>query len=292
MSEQDSVRDSTQDAGPNATAGEMLRAAREAHGIHIAALAASIKVTVKKLELLESDRIDELPDSAFARALAQAVCRFLKIDPAPVLAKLPGLGPVSRLEHVAQGLNQPFRDTGTRTEPYVGGLSRLAVWVPLLLVIAAILIWLMPAGWIKHRSDEKASSVVTGATPANSAPPSEMVASVPGPESAAPVPGPVTLAPGSAAPSTAAAAASAAPASVTGAIVLRTTAQSWVEVIDGSGRTLISRLVPAGETVGLDGSFPMRLKVGNAKGTQVEVRGHAFDMGPHVRDNVARFEVK
>ena len=42
----------------------------------------------------------------------------------------------------------------------------------------------------------------------------------------------------------------------------------------------------------LDGSFPMRVKVGNAKGTQVDVRGAPFDMGPHVRDNVARFEVK
>ena len=119
MSEQDSVHDAMQGAGANATAGEMLRAARMAHGIHIAALAASIKVTVKKLEALEGDRIDELPDSTFARALAQAVCRFLKIDPAPILAKLPGPRPATRLEHVAQGLNQPFRDTTIRREPFV-----------------------------------------------------------------------------------------------------------------------------------------------------------------------------
>ena len=104
----------------------------------------------------------------------------------------------------------------------------------------------------------------------------------------------MTAAPATTVPPTVSPAAASAPAtaSATGAIVLRTTAQSWVEVIDGSGRTLISRLIPAGETVGLDGSFPMRVKVGNAQGTQVEVRGQPFDIGPHVRDNVARFEVK
>ena len=71
------------------SAGRLLREAREAQGLHIAALAAAIKVAPRKLELLEADRFDELPDATFTRALAQTVCRALKIDPAPVLALLP-----------------------------------------------------------------------------------------------------------------------------------------------------------------------------------------------------------
>ena len=71
------------------TAGGLLRQARQAQGLHIAALAAAIKVTPRKLELLEADRLDELPDATFTRALAQTVCRTLKIDAAPVLALLP-----------------------------------------------------------------------------------------------------------------------------------------------------------------------------------------------------------
>ena len=67
------------------SAGRLLREAREKQGLHIAALAAAIKVAPKKLELLESDRFDALPDATFTRALAQTVCRALKIDPAPVL---------------------------------------------------------------------------------------------------------------------------------------------------------------------------------------------------------------
>ena len=75
------------DATPNpaTSAGALLRQARQAQGLHIAALAAAIKVTPRKLELLEADRYDELPDATFVRALAQTVCRSLKIDAAPVL---------------------------------------------------------------------------------------------------------------------------------------------------------------------------------------------------------------
>ena len=45
-------------------AGALLRQAREASGLHIAALAVLLKVPVKKLEALESDRLDLLPDIA------------------------------------------------------------------------------------------------------------------------------------------------------------------------------------------------------------------------------------
>ncbi|NJM43298.1 MAG: helix-turn-helix domain-containing protein [Brachymonas sp.] len=73
------------------SAGQMLREAREAHGLHVAALAVSMKVPVKKLEALEADRLEDLPDAVFVRALASSVCRALKIDAAPILAKLPQL---------------------------------------------------------------------------------------------------------------------------------------------------------------------------------------------------------
>ena len=54
-------------------AGNLLRKAREATGLHVAALAVSLKVPVSKLEALEAGRIDLLPDLTFARALAASV---------------------------------------------------------------------------------------------------------------------------------------------------------------------------------------------------------------------------
>jgi cytoskeleton protein RodZ len=69
-------------------------------------------------------------------------------------------------------------------------------------------------------------------------------------------------------------------------------ADSWVEVVDAHGRTLLSRTVVAGESVGLDGAMPMRIKVGNASATRLKLRGDNVDLTPWTRDNVARLEVK
>ena len=48
-----------------AQAGALLRAARQQQGLHIAALAASIKVAPAKLEALEAGRVHALPDATF-----------------------------------------------------------------------------------------------------------------------------------------------------------------------------------------------------------------------------------
>src|SRR5687768_6625101 len=89
------------------TAGALLRRAREATGLHIATLAVSLKVPVRKLEALEADRYEELSDAVFVRALASSVCRTLKIDPQPVLERLPRTAQ-PRLVQEGEGLNAPF----------------------------------------------------------------------------------------------------------------------------------------------------------------------------------------
>jgi cytoskeleton protein RodZ len=73
----------------NTSAGAMLRQSREAQGLTSDAVAQALRVATAKLEALEADRLGELPDATFARALALAVCRQLKVDAAPVLALLP-----------------------------------------------------------------------------------------------------------------------------------------------------------------------------------------------------------
>ena len=143
MSDQD-----TADSATPKSAGAMLREARQAQGLHIGALAASIRVPQRKLELLEADRLAELPDATFARALAQTMCRSLKVDPAPVLAALP---PASghRLEAVDEGIKLPFRDRPGRHEPAsASALGSPAVWVAVLIAAAAVFLYLMPSDWI------------------------------------------------------------------------------------------------------------------------------------------------
>lgn len=90
------------------TAGAVLRSYRQADGLKLEALASTLRVPLAKLEALEDDRLDLLPDAVFARALALAVCRQLKTDPTPVLALLPGHD-VSRLAvKDERGLDSPL----------------------------------------------------------------------------------------------------------------------------------------------------------------------------------------
>jgi cytoskeleton protein RodZ len=142
------VADAADTSAPSA--GRLLREARERQGLHIAALAAAIKVAPKKLELLEADRFDALPDATFTRALAQTVCRALKIDPAAVLVLLPPPTAGHRLEQVGSGLNAPFRE-----RPGVGGqreapTPRLGAvfWVTALILAASLGLYFAPPHWL------------------------------------------------------------------------------------------------------------------------------------------------
>ena len=78
-------------------------------------LAATIKVAPAKLEALEQDRYGELPNATFTRALAQSVCRSLKIDPRPVLALLPQVD-APPLEDAMGKLNTPFQERDSRAD--------------------------------------------------------------------------------------------------------------------------------------------------------------------------------
>ena len=138
-------------AGPLAatSAGRLLREARERQGLHIAALAASIKVTQKKLELLEADRFDALPDATFTRALAQTVCRALKIDPAAILGLLPPPAGY-RLEQLGEGLNAPFRErpgvlVQRDTPSFAFGW---VFWLTTLILVASAVLYFLPSGWL------------------------------------------------------------------------------------------------------------------------------------------------
>ena len=128
-------------------AGALLRAAREKQGLHIAALAAAIKVSPRKLDALEHDRWHELPDATFTRALAQTVCRTLKIDARPVLDKLPPAS-ANALQSQDAGLNEPFRDRPGREEPgFAVTAVRPMVWGAAALMVAAVAVYMLPADW-------------------------------------------------------------------------------------------------------------------------------------------------
>jgi len=76
------------------------------------------------------------------------------------------------------------------------------------------------------------------------------------------------------------------------ALVLHVTSDSWIEVVDGGGKSLLARTVRSGESVGLDGAVPLRLRIGNAPATAVIFRGQPVALAPYTRDNLARLELR
>lgn len=305
------------------TAGTLLREAREAAGIHIAALAVSLKVPVKKLEALELDRFDLLPDAVFVRALASSVCRSLKLDAAPVLERLPQTS-APKLIYQGAGINAPFRSPGEGPRPAVWTqVSKPAVLAGLALLLGALVLIFLPvikdaakgqgdsemqaggAGTAKPlpaavamsggglvndtkpvfpaEQSNETFSGVGAATVAGSPAGSAGTATTPLPAQVV-QPAPVPAASGVVAPVL-----SAAPA---GIVTFRARGDSWVEVTDAKGTVVLRRTLTAGEVAGASGALPLAAVVGKADVTQVQVRGQAFDLSGVARDNVARFEVK
>lgn len=272
-------------------AGAMLRAARQKQGLHVAALAASIKVAPAKLEALEAGRYDELPDATFARALAQSVCRALKIDPQPVLAQLPSTSPAS-LDRVDAGLNTPFRDRPGRIDPVEWAPWRQpALWLVGVLLLVAGAFVLLPGPWLPEAPGVAAETPAVLPAESSAAAPAASIATVPEAQPVAPA---SAVAEAAEVPAAAAASEPAAVPAVpvaTAATRLRALQDSWVQVVDANGQILLSRLMPAGESVEVAGVRPLRVRIGNAAGTELQHRGQLVDLAPRTLNNVATIEL-
>ena len=304
------------------SAGALLRQARQAQGVALEDLAATLKVPVEKLQALEDEDWQRLPDVVFLRALAQTICRTLHLEAAPVLALLPqqkvtALAPQG-------GLNAPMRERGVPSILATNTKHSPWPWVVLLLIVLGGggylgVQWMAPE-WVRGVS----TTVSAPSDPAGDSPlfspavpeegdgggmgnmgdvaqagevPSVQVAALMQPA----LPEEEGAQPGFAAPATAPAAEPAAAPAVPAAQaaasvspVLRITAKgaTWVQVLDAQQRLLIEKILQDGEVFSTSAPKPLTVAVGKADLATVEVNGAPFDVQAVARSNVARFEVK
>lgn len=275
------------------TAGQMLRALREAAGVDPMLVASAMKVSPQKLQALENDQLDQLPDVTFARGLAAAICRAFGTDPAPVLERMPVSAP--GLRPSGQTINQPFRRTGDRPAPVLAGrFSR-----PLLVAVAGLLLgaaalYFLPTLPIQLGAPTPASTVASddgtvrepvepAIVPlAEPAPPAEMPVGAASAEQLVP---PVAAA-------SEPAAAEVADAISAELIHFNAKAETWLTVRDASGKPLVNRTLAAGETLGLSGELPLSVTIGRKDAVEVTVRGEPFDHRSLSRTTVSRFQVQ
>lgn len=293
---------------------QLLREAREAAGLPLASLSATLKVPVERLQALEEGRYQDLPNLTFARALASSVCRALKIDPAPVLQGLPQGG------EVKLGSDRPVQ--ASAIVPNRQGMFRLPaafqLGAPLLLSLLVLVLAVALWWWLPQRDAEMASEgeadaaaseppvptlvseepvpvpAAAGGSPLAAPPVAEPVAAPAAPLApAAPVAPAAPAAPVSSAPAASVTPVAAAqPALAQPRLQLRARATTWVQLKDGAGRELQQRTLQPGQTLDYDGELPLQVVLGRASGVDVIVRGQVFDTSAYASNKVARFEVK
>ena len=294
------------------TAGQLLREARQKAGMHLAVLSVTLKVPVRQLEALEADELDLAKGPVFYRGLASSVCRHLQTDPTPILALLPHMSTQLPPRSSAIQPLGPLNSLRIGGMPWARVASSKVFWgAAFIVLLTGAFLWLpAPSQWawlndVKSlMADEVVSQEVTETmvvTPAlvfdepvplldaSAAAPSSTAASAPTqvtvPAAALPPVQPTPVA--QPAPSAALAPLGSGPEWVFSA-----TNDSWLELRNAQKAVVWSGVVKAGESARIQSPLPVSVVVGRAQAVTATLRGQPFNLKPHTKVTVARFEVK
>lgn len=287
-------------AGPtHEGVGAMLRARRLELGLSQADVANTVKLPARRIEALEQERWDELPDGPYLRGFLRNIARALSLDASVLMARVDASlmrthSPDSIL--VPQGAPHAMlpRRSGPADERRGG---RALVYGAFVFALIAALI-----AWSGTESFDRAVAMARGLGDA-----STHVANASSTSVGSPVAQPrdatgttaVVAQPGAPIPSSPAVADPTADKPTTVASIPATdlsllfhfNEDSWVEVRSADGKVLLQRLNAAGSEQEVDGEAPFSLVVGNAKGVALKFRGQPVDLTPYTRDSVARFKL-
>lgn len=273
------------------TAGEALRAARESAGLSVDAVAQHLKLAPRQIRALEAGAWGELPGPTFVRGFARNYARLFDLDGDAIVAALPEA--ISAPSHDKVATARAIGELPATERARRGSWSR---WLIPLLLIALI----GAAAW--YELSRRAVTPIPGERPAAArpvpldpvGPPGLAVTPLPNPIAAAGSPAQSPPVPQSAGdPSTPPLPITTAPAvqpplQDLPILVISYQGPAWTEVRDANGQRLLVTTGTAGASETVSGTPPFELTLGNASQATVRWRGEPFDLGPHVKGNVAR----
>ncbi|MBL8517714.1 MAG: helix-turn-helix domain-containing protein [Betaproteobacteria bacterium] len=305
-----------------ASPGAALAQARQKLGLSVGDIAAKLRMSVVQIDAMERGEYGKLPTGTFLRGFVRSYAKLVGLDAERVLQLLEDTHADSRRPTiVVPTQNIKMSAPG---EKYSSPRSRVLLALVLLLAISAggVYWWLevrpgqaerlgrapikvvqetlapapsdqaaAPAAATEplgRTPETPATRTTQTETPATTAPPDSPVASAPQVPPLTETTAPLVPVRASAAPEPAK------PAVPKGSGSLRFafTAESWVEVVDASGRTLVSRRFQSGEGETVIGKLPLSVVIGNATVTKLKFNDIDFDLAPHTRVSVARFTLK
>jgi cytoskeleton protein RodZ len=283
--------EATPEAAPPASFGARLQWQRERMGLSVSDVAARLRLHPNPVRALEQEALAALPEAAYVRGFVRGYARVLDLDPAPLLTDL-GLKLSPPAASVVDGMARA-RDYSPVRAAAREHASRKIVMVGAVL----LLIVLGALGWYATHQPrpEPMSSAVPSATPPIPASTAAAAPNVAGDASTAPTAGAAPPAPAGTASDASPAAADTTtlttPVPPPPFLKVRFSGPSWVEVKDAEGKVLLSQHSVAGAEHVIEGTPPFYVVIGDTAKAVVEVRGEAFDLAPHTRQNVARFTV-
>lgn len=299
------------------TVGALLRENREKLGLSQGDIASKLRMGVKQVAALENADYASLPVGTFLRGFVRNYARAVALNADEVLGLLErthtGAAPI-KASPVVVPKQQNIKVPAPGSE-LISARSRL-------MAAAVVLLALCAAGWYwwefvrPTRSEAGKPAVTASATIALPAPrdtqatttdaqaPAQTASVAPDREPVAQA-APVAKSPNPALPAAPAvspgAAQSPVPASLravqpipagSGLLGFTFSGESWVEVVDASGKTLVYRRFKAGETEEVTGRTPFSILVGNAAVTRMAYNGKEFALDAHTRGAVARVTIK
>lgn len=241
--------------------GERLKSAREAAGLSIDDVAARLHMPARVVRSLEAEDWWRLGAPVFVRGQVRSYSRLVGLTTAPMMAAI-DIGPVEP-SHLISRTHTP------RAQWWAEQIGRRLVYIVLTLSLA------VPA-WVA--TSQHLSGVANDAAPLD----------VPATDDVAVQPAAATRRTVMASMGPVSAAAIEAPAA---GIVIRTSAETWIEAVAIDGSSIEKGLLPSGSERSFAPTRLARLTIGNASAVDMKNNGQQVDLGPFTRTNVARFTV-
>ena len=270
------------------TPGSVLRRTREARGQSIADVVQVIRFSPRQIEALERDDYASLPGATVARGLVRNYAKFLKLDPAPLLAQLEPAVPLAEAD-VRPPANMGEAQQFTMVERVSPRMIAAGVAIFLLVLAGYWYSSLRDDGGVTRslggvEGSSRVAASKSGAV-AETAPPAVPPAATP----AAPV-----IAPGSTAPAANEPASENARSGAPPFAGLRAEfdERSWIEIRDATQKVILVGEFPAGTRQNIEGKAPFHIWIGKASGVRLYMGERSIDLKPYTREEVARFSLE
>ncbi len=308
--------------------GLRLTAARQRAGLSVGDIAAKMRMSVQQIDAIERGDYAKLPTGTFLRGFVRSYAKLVGLDPEIMLTLLEETHADSRRPSIVVPTQNI--QMATPGERYSNPRARILLVLALVIAVSGggAYWWLQIRPKTAERGDRSPTKVTVAAPqpvadpmPAASATANDVVQPLQSsqadanatpsgtsdsiskniaataqdaPVAPVPQPAPLTQTTAPLAPAPGAAARSDKPTVPRGSSSLRFSfnGESWVEVVDGSGKTILSRKFQPSQAETIVAKLPVSVVIGNATVARLQYNDLDFDLTPHTRVSVARFTLK